>query len=54
MTKLRMLTAAAVLSTLAVAPAMAQDAVVYHRDHVYHRGPVGAARRQAAAVGGER
>ena len=42
MTKLKLLTAAAVLTTLVAAPAMAQD-VVYHRDHVYHRGPVGAA-----------
>lgn len=52
MTKLRMLTAAAVLSTLAAGPAMAQDAVVYHRDHVYHRGPVGAAADTAAGIAG--
>jgi hypothetical protein len=53
MTKLKMLTAAAVLSTLAAAPAMAQDTVVYHRDHVYHhRGPVGAAADTAAGIAG--
>ena len=49
MTPLKMLAAAAVFSTLA-APAMAQD--VYHRDHVYHRGPVGAAADTAAGIAG--
>jgi predicted secreted Zn-dependent protease len=53
MTKLKMLTAAAVLSTLAAAPAMAQDTVVVHRHHVYHdRGPVGAAADTAAGIAG--
>jgi hypothetical protein len=52
MTKLRMLTAAAVLTTLVAAPAMAQDAVVYHRDHYYQRGPVGAAADTAAGIAG--
>ncbi len=50
MTKLKLLTAAAVLSTLVAAPAMAQE--VYHRDHVYHRGPVGAAADTAAGIAG--
>jgi hypothetical protein len=51
MTKLKLLTAAAVLSTLVAAPAMAQDVVV-HRDHAYHRGPVGAAVDGAAGIAG--
>ena len=54
MTKLKLLTAAAVLTTLVAAPAMAQDAVVYHRDHYhhYHRGPAGAAVGAAAGIAG--
>ena len=50
MTKLKLLTAAVVLSTLATAPAMAEG--VYHRDRVYHRGPVGAAADTAAGIAG--
>ncbi|MBU6463180.1 MAG: hypothetical protein KGK01_01735 [Bradyrhizobium sp.] len=56
MTKLKMLAAAAVLTTLVAAPAMAQETVVYHRDHAYHhyyhRGPVGAAADTAAGIAG--
>jgi len=52
MTKLKLFTAAAVLSTLVAAPAMAEQ--VYHRHHraqVYHdRGPVGAAADVAGAA----
>jgi hypothetical protein len=50
MTKLKLLTAAAVLSTLVAAPAMAQE--VYHRHHhVYQdRGPIGAAADVAGAA----
>ena len=52
MTKLKLLTAAAVLTTMVAAPAMAQD-VVYHRDHRYHDGgPVGAAVDGAAGIAG--
>jgi hypothetical protein len=51
MTKLKLLAAAAVLSTVIAAPAMSQEVVV--RDHhVYHRGPVGAAADTAAGIAG--
>lgn len=49
MTRFKLLTAAAVLSTVIAAPALAQD-VVFHRDHYYHRGPVGAAADVAGAA----
>jgi hypothetical protein len=49
MMRIKLLTAAAVLSTVIAAPALAQD-VVYHRDHYYHRGPVGAAAGIAGAA----
>jgi hypothetical protein len=57
MTKLKLFTAAAVLSTLVSAPAVAEQ--VYHRHHHYHhyraqvdqdRGPVGAAADVAGAA----
>ncbi len=50
MTKLKLLAAAAVLSTVIAAPALAQD----YRDNngVYHRGPVGAAADTAGAIAG--
>jgi hypothetical protein len=51
MTKLKLLVAAAAVSTVVVAPAMAQD--VYYRDghRYYHdRGPVGAAADVAGAA----
>jgi hypothetical protein len=54
MTKLKLLTAAAVLTTMIAAPAMAQDVVV-HRDHYRHYhdgGPVGAAVDGAAGIAG--
>jgi hypothetical protein len=51
MTKLKLLAAAAVLSTAIAAPAMAQQ-VYRDNDHVYHRGPVGAAADTAGAVAG--
>jgi hypothetical protein len=52
MTKLKLFAAAAALSTLLVAgPSLAQD-VVYHRHHVDHPGPVGAAVDTAAGVAG--
>jgi hypothetical protein len=51
MTKLKLLAAAAVLSTMMVAPAMAQQ--VYHRDYGYRdRGPVDAAVGIAGAAVG--
>jgi hypothetical protein len=51
MTKLKLLAAAAVLSTAIASPAMAQQ--VDHPHHVYHhRGPVGAAADTAADVAG--
>jgi hypothetical protein len=50
MTKLKLLAAAAVLSTAIAGPAMAQQ--VYPEHHVYHRGPVGAAADTAADVAG--
>jgi hypothetical protein len=49
MTRFKLFAAAAVLSTVIAAPALAQD-VVYHRDHYYHRGPVGAAADVAGAA----
>ncbi len=52
MTKLRILTAAAVLATMVAAPAMAQDAVVYRHHHYHHTGPVGAAVGTAAGIAG--
>lgn len=51
MTKLKLLTAAAVLSTLVAAPATAQEVYRHHRHHVYQdRGPVGAAADVAGAA----
>ena len=47
MTKFRLLAAAAVLSTVIAAPAMA--AQVHHRNHV-DRGPIGAAAGVAGAA----
>jgi predicted secreted Zn-dependent protease len=53
MTKLKLLTAAAVLTSMVAAPAMAQDAVVYrHHHHYHHVGPVGAAVGTAAGIAG--
>jgi hypothetical protein len=51
MTKLKLFAAAA-LSVVVAAPAMAQE--VYHRDyhHHYHGGPVGAAVGAAAGIAG--
>ena len=50
MTKLKLLAAAAVLSTAIAGPAMAQQ--VYYEHHVYHRGPVDAAADTAAGIAG--
>jgi hypothetical protein len=50
MTKLKLLVAAAVLSTAIAGPAMAQQ--YYPERHVYHRGPVGAAADTAAGIAG--
>jgi hypothetical protein len=52
MTKLKLLAAAAVLSTAIAAPAMAQQAYQGRYDQSYHRGPVGAAADTAAGVAG--
>jgi hypothetical protein len=49
MTKLKLLAAAAAVSTLIAAPAMAEP--VYHH-HYHHVGPVGAAAGVAAGVAG--
>jgi hypothetical protein len=49
MTRFKLFAAAAVLSAVIAGPALAQD-VVYHRDHYYHRGPVGAADDVAGAA----
>jgi hypothetical protein len=50
MTKLKLLAAAAVLSTAIAGPAMAQQ--YYPEQRVYHRGPVGAAADTAAGIAG--
>ena len=52
MTKLKLLAAAAVLSTAIAAPAMAQQAYQDRYDQTYHRGPVGAAAGIAGAAVG--
>ena len=49
MTRFKLFAAAAVLSAVIAGPALAQD-VVYHRDHYYRRGPVGAAADVAGAA----
>jgi hypothetical protein len=49
MTKFKLLAAAAVLSTVVAAPAMAEQ--IHHRNHAYRdRGPVGAAADVAGAA----
>ena len=52
MTRFKLFAAAAALSVVVAAPAMAQE--VYHRDyhHHYHEGPVGAAVDTAAGIAG--
>jgi hypothetical protein len=52
MMKLKLLAAAAVLSTAIATPAMAQQAYRDGHDRAYHRGPVGAAADTAGAVAG--
>lgn len=50
MTSLKVIVAAALMSTTLVAPAMARDYCDFHRCH--HRGPVGAAIGTAGAIAG--
>jgi hypothetical protein len=52
MTKLKLLAAAAVISTVIAGPAMAQQVNQDRYDHTYHRGPVGAAADTAAGIAG--
>jgi hypothetical protein len=52
MTKLKLLAAAAVISTAIAGPAMAQQAYQDRYDQSYHRGPVGAAADVAGAAVG--
>ena len=52
MTKMKLLAAAAVLSTAIAGPAMAQQVYPDRYDHHYHRGPVGAAADVAGAAVG--
>jgi hypothetical protein len=52
MTTLKLLAAAAVISTAIAGPAMAQQVYQDRYDHAYNRGPVGAAADTAAGVAG--
>ncbi len=52
MTKLKLLAAAAVLSTAIAGPAMAQQVYPDRYDHHYRRGPVGTAAEVAGAAVG--